>query len=59
MIKKLKTWERPLVRRIELTDAVADALAESALKQGEQVPEILSKCLNPEPHYEKRQAGKR
>lgn len=59
MIQKKKSWERPVVRRVEITDEVAEALADAALERGRPIPEILSSRLHPEPHYEKRQAGKR
>ena len=58
MIQKKKSWERPAVHRLELTDRIADALVECALKQRVRVPEILSRRFQSEPHYEKRQAGK-
>ena len=59
MTQKKKSWERPVVRRLEMNDEVAEALIDAALKRNEPIPEILSSHLHPEPHYEKRQAGKR
>lgn len=59
MIQEKKCWERPVVRRVELTDEIAAALVDAALERRVPVPQILSRRLQSEPHYEKRQAGKR